>query len=119
MKNAFLLAIIALVIFASCKKDNTPSTYKVKYTVSGSSVNQYKITVDSSDNLVSTPFTGAKDTTIYVAGGSVLKLDAKASGVNALVGSIYVNEALVSTGSDPDTDGDNKTEVKINYTISK
>jgi hypothetical protein len=119
MKNAFIIALVAIIVFASCKKDNNNPSYKVKYTVSGSAVNQYKITVDSSDNWVLTPFSGAKDTTIYVAAGTTLKLDAKATGVNALVGSIYVNDALVSTGSDPDTDGDNKTEVKLSYSISK
>lgn len=118
MKNLVLIAASALVLFA-CKKNNSASSYKVRYTVTGSSVNQYTITLDSANNSIATPFTGARDTTVYVSAGTTLKLDAKASGVTTLVGAIYVNDVMVVTASDPDLDGDNKTEVKINYTISK
>lgn len=119
MKKTIIAASALFLLFACKKSEHQTGTYKVKYTVTGSTVNQFKITVDSSDKTVYTPFTGSRDTTIYVSGGSTLKLDAKADGVSALAGTIFVNDAMVANGSDPDTDGDNKTEVKISYAIPK
>jgi len=116
MNKVFILPILFLALF-SCKKSSTSHTYKVKYSVTGSAVNQYKITVNAEDKNVSTPFTGTRDTTLYVASSSNVKLDVKGSGTSTLVGSIYVNDALVATGSDADANGDNKTEVKLNYDL--
>jgi hypothetical protein len=113
-----LFPIISL--FISCGKSSNSSqstTYKVKYTVTGDSVNQFKISLFANDLFLQTPFSGTRDTTIYVYFGADLKLDAKAIDSN-LVGSIYVNDVLKATGTDLDADGDGKTEVKIGYTIS-
>lgn len=116
MKKIVLLSSFVCLLLA-CKKENA-TTYKVKYSVTGNAVNQYKITVGSTDNFVETPFTGTKDTTIYISSGTV-KLDAKADGGMTLVGSISINDLPVATGSDDDIDGDNKTQVKLEYTISQ
>jgi hypothetical protein len=86
----------------------------VTYTVTGDAVNQFKITAGSTDNLVSTPFSGTKDTTVYLSAGVSVKLDTKADDHN-LVGTIYVNDILKATATDTDLDGDGKTEVKIEY----
>lgn len=116
MKTIALLSSIVL-LFLSCSKSNNSTSYKVKYVVTGDSVNQFKISQDTTDDLVKSPFSGTKDTTVYVQLGAVLKLDAKADDHN-LVGTIYVNDILAVTGTDMDVDGDGKTEVKIDYTIA-
>ena len=116
MKKIASLSLAALMFF-SCKKDN--ETFKVRYTVTGVDVSQFKISYNLTDHLAETPFTGTKDTTIYQSIGTVLKLDTKAEGHNNLVGSIYVNDYIVATATDEDTDADNKTQVKIDYTIAK
>ena len=113
MKKIALLASIVLLL-SSCKKDKDSTVYKVKYSVTGNSVNQFKITEGTTDKLVATPFSGTKDTTIYIQSGTMLKLDTKADN-NNLVGSIYVNDVLKATGTDTDIDGDGKTQVKIEY----
>jgi hypothetical protein len=113
MRKIAILSSILFLLFA-CKKDKNIGTYKVKYVVTGNSVNQFKITLGTADNLVATPFSGTKDTTVYMQAGTMLKLDTKADN-NNLVGSIYVDDVLKATGTDSDLDGDGKTEVKIEY----
>jgi len=113
MKKVAVLSSLFVLLF-SCKKDKNGTVYKVKYSVTGNSVNQFKITEGSSDKFVVTPFSGTKDTTIYILSGTMLKLDTKADN-NNLVGSIYVDDVLKATGTDTDIDGDGKTQVKIEY----
>ena len=116
MKTIALFSL-AILLFLSCKKDNNTTQYKVKYVVTGENVTQFKISQNTTDNFVKTPFSGTKDTTVYVEFGATLKLDTKAENHN-LVGSIYVNDVLKATGTDLDSNQDNKTEVKIDYTIA-
>jgi hypothetical protein len=116
MKTIALLSSFVF-LFISCKKDNNHASYKVKYVVTGDNVTQFKISRGSTDNFVKSPFSGTKDTTVYVEFGTTLKLDTKAENHN-LVGSIYVNDELKATGTDLDTDQDGKTDVKIDYTIA-
>jgi len=113
MKQIALLSSIVLLL-CSCKKDKNSTIYKVTYSVTGDNVNQFKITQGTTDNFVATPFSGTKDTTVYMQSGTMLKLDTKADN-NNLVGSIYVNDVLKATATDADVDGDNKTQVKIDY----
>lgn len=115
MKNLMCLLFI-IAAFTSCKKSNN-QTYKVKYVVTGSAVNQFKLTVNSNDKVVATPYTGTRDTTIYTTAGVNLKLDTKASGLSPLIGYMYVNDVLVTSITDADSDGDNKTQVKLTYDI--
>ena len=114
MKKVAVLSSLFVLLF-SCKKEKNSSVYKVKYSVTGNSVNQFKFTEGSTDRFVVTPFSGTKDTTIYIQSGTTLKLDTKADNNNNLVGSIYVNDVLKATGTDTDIDGDGKTQVKIEY----
>jgi len=116
MKTIALFSSIIL-LFPACKKDNNTNTYKVKYVVTGDSVNQFKISQGATDEFVKADFSGTKDTTLYVPAGTDLKLDAKANNHN-LVGSIYVNDVLAVTGTDLDSNQDNKTEVKLEYAIA-
>ena len=118
MKKITLLASIGFLLFA-CKKEKESTTYKVKYVVTGTFVNQFKITQGTTDNFVATPFSGTKDTTVYMQSGTMLKLDTKAENNNNLVGTIYVNEVLKVTGTDLDIDGDGKTQVKIEYALTQ
>lgn len=90
--------------------------YKVKYVVTGDSVNQFKITIASTDQFVKATFSGTKDTTVYVQAGTDVKLDSKANDHN-LVGSIFVNDVLAVTETDLDSNQDNKTEVKLDYVV--
>jgi hypothetical protein len=116
--TAILFYIVLL--FISCSKSGNSSyspTYKVKFTVTGDSVNQFKISLFANDVFLQTPISGTRDTTLYAYFGADLRLDAKAIDSN-LVGSIYVNDVLKATGTDLDADGDGNTEVKIGYTIS-
>ncbi|HEY0355630.1 MAG TPA: hypothetical protein VGC29_05470 [Flavisolibacter sp.] len=110
----FCLAVLSIV---ACKKEKD-ETYKVKYVVTGDAVSQFKFSTGATDNSAETPFNGTQDTTIYVAAGTLVKLDAKANS-NNLVGSIYVNDAIVVNGTDNDTDGDGKTNVKLEYLLPK
>jgi hypothetical protein len=114
-KIALLLSPMVLLLF-SCKKDKNATIYKVTYVVAGDNVNQFKITQGATDNTVATPFSGTKDTTVYVQSGTMLKLDTKADNHN-LVGSIYVNDVLKATATDTDVDGDSKTQVKLDYGV--
>jgi hypothetical protein len=116
MKTIALFSL-SIFLFLSCKKDNNTSSNKVKYVVTGDSVNQFKISQGATDEFVKTGFSGTKDTTLYVPFGTDLKLDAKANDHN-LVGSIYVNDVLAVTGTDLDSNQDNKTEVKLEYVIA-
>lgn len=116
MKTIALLSL-SIFLLLSCKKDNNTTSYKVKYIVTGDSVNQFKISQGATDEFVKTDFSGTKDTTIYAPIGTDLKLDAKANDHN-LVGSIYVNDVLAVTGTDLDSNQDNKTEVKLEYIIA-
>ena len=52
-----------------------------------------------------------------VPAGTNLKLDSKANS-NNLSGAIFVNGVQVVSGIDADTDGDGKTQVKIEYTLA-
>ncbi|SRR5258706_1926770 len=113
MKKVALLTSIVFLLF-SCKKDKDNTLYKVTYSVTGNSVNQFKITEGTTDKFVAIPFSGTRDTTIYIQSGTMLKLDTKADN-NNLVGSIFVNDVLKATGTDTDIDGDGKTQVKIEY----
>ena len=118
--RATAILFFIILIFTSCTKNGNSSystTYKVQYTVTGDSVNQFKISLFENDVFLQTPFSGTRDTTLYVYFGADLRLDARAIDSN-LVGSIYVNDVLKATGTDLDADGDGKTEVKIGYTIS-
>jgi len=111
---AFFCSVVFL--FMSCSKSNNSNSYKVKYVVTGDSVNQFKITIASTDQFVQSIFSGTKDTTVYVQAGTNVKLDTKANNHN-LVGSIYVDDVLAVTGTDADSDGDGKTEVKLDHTV--
>ena len=114
MKNSILLFCIGASLVA-CKKDNQNA--KVTYKVTGSGVSQFKITNGDVDHLVKVPFTGTRDTTVYLPYGTNVKLDTKADGGMTLQGTILVNDVPVSTQSDADTDGDNKTQVKLDYLL--
>jgi hypothetical protein len=115
MKN--LLAIAFLVLLFSCKKNDATGSYKVRYSVTGNSVTQFKISYNLTDKYLLIPFTGTRDTTFYQPAGTALKLDAKATSHNDLVGSIFVNDVLKVTLTDNDADNDSKTQVKIDYTL--
>lgn len=114
MKKALFVSFTLLTLFA-CKKDKS-ETFKVRYTVTGNNVNQFKISYGLTDNQLAVPFSGTKDTTIYQPSGTPVKLDTKANN-NNLVGAIYVNDVLVASQTDTDSDGDGKTEVKLDYSI--
>ena len=118
MKKTILLPFVLLLFLQACKKDKN-TTYKVKYSVTGTNVTQFKINFANTEKLLVTPFTGTRDTTFYQSGGSTLMLDAKADSHNSLIGFISVNDIIVSTFTDTDIDGDSKTQVKIDYTISQ
>ncbi len=114
MKISLFLIVCASVLFA-CKKDDT--TVKVTYKVTGSQVDQFKITNGSNEQWVKVPFTGTRDTTVYIPYGTNVKLDAKADGAAPLAGTIYINDKQVAMLTDTDNDGDNKTQVKVDYAI--
>ena len=117
MKRLAILSLIAVVLFA-CKKENKhEGEYGVRYVITGTNVDQFKATVDSTGHIVATPFSGTKDTTIYVHASSVIKLEAKASSHEALSGSIAVDGTQVASLTDTDGDGDSKTQIKLEYTI--
>ena len=116
MKQIALTFFIVLALTA-CKKDKQENI-KVKYSVTGDNVNQFKISYGLTDNLLVVPFSGTKDTVIYQPVGTVVKLDTKADN-NNLVGTIHVNDIMVATQTDSDTDGDGKTQVKLQYNLSQ
>ena len=113
MKKALLLLCIVTSLLA-CKKDNPNA--KITYKVTGAGVSQFKITDGAVEHLVNVPFTGTRDTTVYLPYGTMVKLDTKADGPS-LQGTIYINDEQVATLTDADTDGDNKTQVKIDYSV--
>jgi hypothetical protein len=118
--NATALLFSVVLLFISCSKSSNSShstTYQVRFIVTGDSVNQFKISLFANDIFLQTPFSGTRDTTINVYYGADLRLDAKGIDSN-LAASIYVNDVLKATGTDPDANGDGKTEVKIGYTLS-
>lgn len=116
MKKITMLSLAALVLFA-CKKDND-GTYKVKFVSTGDNVTQFKVYQGSTVADKAVPFSGTRDTTIFVPVGTMVKLDSKANS-NSLVGAIYINDVQVATGTDTDTDGDGKSQVKLEYTVAK
>jgi hypothetical protein len=120
MKYLLMLSLACLV-FTSCKKNEDPSMYKVKFSVTGTSVNQFKFNTEGlpASTSVAVPFTGTRDTTVYVSLAQTLSLDTKADATTSskLEGKIYVNDVLVASQVDEDTDKDGKTQVKLNYTI--
>ncbi|MFL5811391.1 MAG: hypothetical protein ACJ749_17845 [Flavisolibacter sp.] len=116
MKKIALL-FFAIASLVACKKEKG-GTYKVKFVVTGNDVSQFKFSTDATDRTAETPFSGTQDTTIFVAPGTIIKLDTKANS-NNLVATIYVNDVIAVTGTDADTDGDGKTNVKVEYTLAK
>jgi hypothetical protein len=122
MKQLIVLLLISgSLLVVSCKKKEEATLYKVKFSVTGTSVNQFKFNAEglAASTSVATPFTGTKDTTVYVGAAKVLSLDTKATGAagSSLVGKIYVNDVQVATQTDADSDMDGKTQVKFSYTM--
>lgn len=121
MKHLIIVSLIGLALF-SCKKKEEATLYKVKFSVTGTSVNQFKFNTEGlpASTSVATPFTGTKDTTVYVGVAKVLSLDTKADAAtsSSLVGVIYVNDVPVATQTDADSDKDGKTQVKLSYTMT-
>lgn len=115
MKKISLLAL-AIMSLVACKKDHE-GAYKVRYTLTGTIVEQFKVNYNTTEHFVETPFTGTRDTTLYVQAGTTISLDAKAGSSEDLIGSIYVNDGLVATQTDGDADADGKTAIKVEYTI--
>ena len=116
MKKIAILCLASLLFF-SCKKDKD-ETYTVKFVTSGNNVTQFKVYQGSTVADKAVPFSGTRDTTIVVTSTTVVKLDSKANS-NNLTGTIFVNGAQVATGADTDTDGDGKSQIKLEYTLTK
>lgn len=106
---------LASLLFFSCKKSN--ETYQVKFVATGTEVTQFKYYIGSTFSDVAVPFTGTRDFVISVAKGTMVKLEAKASS-NNLSGVIFVNNVMMANGTDGDTDGDGKSEIKLEYQLS-
>ena len=117
MKRIAVFCFVAVVLVACKKEDKHEGAYEVKFSVTGTSVAEFKTTCNLIEHDDVTPFSGTKDTTIYVQAGTALKLDAKASSHEALSGSIFVNGSQVATLTDADADADSKTQIKLDYTI--
>lgn len=115
--KATVISCLGLLFLFSCDKEKD-DTYKVKFVTTGSNVTQFKFTSGATVSDKDVPFSGTQDTTIMVAAGTAVKLDLKASS-NDLAGSIFVNDKQVATGADADTDGDGKSQVKLEYTVPK
>lgn len=115
MKTLALLLIASFAII-SCSKSS--DTVKVRFVTSGTDVTQCKVTNGSTITDKAVPFTGTQDTTIIVSKGTMVKLDSKANS-NNLSGQIFVNDAQVANGTDGDTDGDGKSQVKLEYSVPK
>ena len=107
---------LASCVFLACKKVKD-DTYIVKFVTTGSNVTQFKFYQGSTVADKSVPFSGTQDTTMLVNAGTTVKLDSKANS-NNLAGAIFVNGVEVVNGVDTDTDGDGKSQVKIEYTIA-
>jgi hypothetical protein len=120
MKYVVVVLLTGLTLF-SCKKKDDPSLIKVKLSVTGTSVTQFKFNTEglAASTSVKVPFTGTKDTTVFVTGGKAISLDTKADAATSspLVGTIYVNDVQVATQTDADTDKDGKTQVKLSYMV--
>jgi hypothetical protein len=114
MKKITFLLLGSLLFFA-CKKEKN-ETHTVKFVTTGNNVTQFKIYQGSTIADKAVPFTGTQDTTIVVTKGTMVKLDSKANS-NTLTGKIFVDGTQVVTGTDADTDGDGKSQVKIEYNI--
>ena len=115
MKNVILIATLLLLAIA-CDKEET--TQEVKFSVTGTSVTEVKFNYKNSIQNIKTPFDGTWDTTIVANIGETISLDSKATG-GALAGKVFVNDVLVAEQIDSDTDGDGKTQVKVNWTTVK
>lgn len=115
MKKFAILFFASFVLFA-CKKDNN-GTSRVKFVVAGDNVTQFKISTGATEVGKSVPFSGTRDTIIIVPVGTSVKLDTKATS-NNLRASIYVDNELMTTATDSDTDGDGKSEVKVEHTVA-
>ena len=115
MKNLVLIAAILMLVVA-CGKEET--TQEVKFSVTGTSVTEVKFNYKNSIQNIKTPFDGMWDTTIVANIGETISLDSKATG-GALTGQVFVNDVLVAEEEDADTDGDGKTQVKVNWTTVK
>lgn len=118
MKKTAIFSFLSISLFA-CTKEvvKQDGKFKVTFSVTGRSVEQFKTSCNSIINNVNTPFSGTKDTTIYVQGGTVLKLETRAGSQEDLDAYIYVNDVFVATMTDTDPDDDGKTEVQIEYTL--
>lgn len=114
MKKLFLIAFLAASVVSCDKEDND---MEVKFSVTGSDVNEVKFNYKNTFNSIATPFTGTRDTTIYAKIGETISLDAKATG-GALKGQIFVNGLLNAEQIDADTDGDGKSQVKVSWTVN-
>ncbi|WP_017732333.1 hypothetical protein [Nafulsella turpanensis] len=112
MKNVILIAALLLLVVA-CGKEET--TQEVKFSVTGTSVTEVKFNYKNSIQDVKTPFNGTWDTTIVANIGETISLDSKATG-GALTGKVFVNDVLVAEKTDADSDGDGKTQVKVDWT---
>ncbi|WP_017730858.1 hypothetical protein [Nafulsella turpanensis] len=115
MKNVILIATFLLLIIA-CGKEET--TQEVKFAITGTSVTEVKFNYKSSIQTINTPFDGTWDTTIVANIGETISLDSKATG-GALKGQVFINGTLVTEEIDADTDGDGKTQIKVNWTTVK
>ena len=115
------IALVSVLFFLfSCTKENTNTTFKVRYAVSGDVVNEFKITQNGQDIYVTAPYSGSLDTVIYIesGAGSILKLEASGDCAN-LSGLIDIDGSLRATSADADIDGDGIAHVSVEYTIPK
>ena len=117
MKKIAFIALIGLLFIVACTKEKN-TTYKIKFSVIGTTVTEFKINDGVSDKFILAPFTESKDTTIYLQSVTTLKLDAKGDGPS-LIGTIFINDMPVISGYDSDVDGDNMTQMTATYTILK
>ena len=113
MKKLFFIACLGLPL-AACQKEEAEN--EVRFSVTGTEVNEVKFNYKSTLNSIATPFTGTRDTTVYANIGETISLNAKSTG-GALKGQIFVNGILAAEQLDQDTDGDGKTQVKVDWTV--
>jgi hypothetical protein len=118
MKKVLLLLAIAFVI-VSCKKDDDPESYKIRYVVSGEGIEEIKYNMNNVNYSVKKSFANGWDTTFTHTSKQKLQLQAKAKNSNNvnLTGVIYLNENEVAKQVDDSKDTENKYEVKIEYQI--
>lgn len=115
-ENTPLSLLLAVLLVASCKKDNT--AVQVRFVTTGTEVTQFKFTTGATEVSKDVPYSGSRDTTVTVSKGTLVKLDSKASS-NNLSGAIFVDGRQVATQTDTDPDGDGKSQVKVDYSIPK